>query len=277
MQDNWASVRGEIGWLIYPARPRGCELMRLRSFEYLAATEQFSLTPVPGKDSFTRALIYALESLVKKRADGRFTTLELLRKIKTDAPHFPKEQSPMLIDRERKKHSAGRIMLHPLRTEGSDNEIFRREAASLDPFKGHTLTLQFDFSEIPSQPYIENFGRELNDFFHRNVGINRVRWGGVRPSVAARAAKSFSKSLRQRRASTRLQQSSPSDDLSHSRVPENAQDPLTPSSLGQHSPQPAELASKGNLESKYEGEGHVQDHRKRRKRRRTAMDSESPC
>ena len=70
------------------------------------------LTPRPGKDSFTRALIYALKALVEKRQDGRFTTVELLNKIK-EAPDFPKDQNPMLSDRE-KKGSAGRIMLHPL-------------------------------------------------------------------------------------------------------------------------------------------------------------------
>ncbi len=87
--------------------------MRLRSFEYLAATEEIGFTMVPGEDSFTRALIYALETLVEERTDGRFTTAELLNKIKTDAPHFPKDQNPMLMNREG-SHSAGRIMLQPL-------------------------------------------------------------------------------------------------------------------------------------------------------------------
>ncbi len=248
--------------------------MRLRSFEYLAATEEMGFTKVPGKDSFTRALIYALEALVEERTDGRFTTVELLNKIKTDAPHFPKDQNPMLINRE-KKHSAGRIMLHPLQKPGSDDESSGKEAASLDAFKGHVLTLHYDFPEKPSQTYIEMLGRELNGFFRQNVGVNRVRWGGMRPSMAARAAKSFYAPLR-RRASMRLELANHSDDLSHSRVPENPQDPLTPSSLGQHSPRPTELASEGNIESKDESEDHVQDYRIRRKRRRTALNSESP-
>ena len=147
-------------------------------------------TKVPGKDSFTRALIYALEALVEERADGRFTTVELLNKIK-DAPHFPKDQNPMLINRE-KKHSSGRIMLHPLKGNSSDVELSRKETAKLDSLKGHALTLHFDFSEKPSPTYLEMLGRELNDFFERNLGINQVRWGGMRQAMGVRSQK-FSK------------------------------------------------------------------------------------
>ena len=257
----------------------------LRSFEYLAATEELGSTKVPGHDSFTSALIYALDALVKERADGRFTTVELLNKIK-DAPHFPKDQNPMLINRE-KKHSAGRIMLHPLKGNGSDVELSRREAAEHDPLKGHALTLHFDFSEKPSSTYLETLGRELNDFFERNVGVNQVRWGGMRQAMAVRCAKFLQARARKRRESMRLQQASPSDSFSYTNLNENALDPLTPSSLDQHSPRSAELTAKGSpnfdpadtsvmslprpLGSTDESDGHIQDHRQRRKRRRLAL------
>lgn len=264
--------------------------MTLRSFEYLAATEEMGFTQVPGNDSFTTALIYALETLVKERDDGRFTTVELLNKI-NDAPHFPKDQNPMLINRE-KKFSAGRIMLHPLQKKGSDNELNRKEAATLDPFKGHALTLHFDFSEKPSPAYIKILGREFNDFFKRHVGVNRVRWGGMRQSMAARVAKRFqAKLIRNRRTSMRLQQADPSDGFSHARQAENALNPLTPSSSDQHSPRvtdPAEEGSLGSdlaemsamslprpLDSNDESESHVRVPRDRRKRRRSALTSES--
>ncbi len=240
-------------------------------------------TKVPGEDSFTAALIYALEALVEEREDGRFTTVELLNKITTDAPHFPKDQKPTLINREKeKKFSAGRIMLHPLKRKGSDDEVSQELAA--DPLKGHALTLHLDFSEKPSPNYIEMFGRELNDFFRRNVGVNRVRWGGMRQSMFARATKNFQASLkRHRRASMRLQQSNASTAFSHTRLAENSQDPLTPSSSDQHSPRIPELAATGSpafnsassttslirpLDSTDESEGHVEDNRCRRKRRR---------
>ena len=262
--------------------------MRLRSFEYLAATEEMGFTPVPGKDSFTRALIYALEALVSEREDGRFTTVALLNKIKTDAPHFPKDQNPMLINRE-KKSSAGRIMLHPLQKAGSDDESSQKEA---DPLKGHALTLHFDFSEKPSSTYIEMLGRELNEFFERNIGVNRVRWGGMRQSMVARAARKFQTRLRHRRESMRLQEANSGAGFSHTRLAENAPDPLTPSSSDQHSPRITELAATGSpvfnsahfsamslprpLDSNDESEGHVEEGGGRRKRRRRDLNSESP-
>ena len=257
----------------------------LRSFEYLAATEEMGSTKVPGDDSFTRALIYALEALVKERADGRFTTVELLNKIK-DAPHFPKDQNPMFFNRE-KKHSAGRIMLHPLKGNGSDVELSRREAAELDPLKGHALTLHFDFSEKPSSTYLETLGRELNDFFERNVGINQVRWGGMRQAMAVRWAKVLQARVRKRRESMRLQQATPSDSFTYTTPIVDALDPLTPSSLDQHSPRITEDTAKGSPDfgpadtsvmslsrppgSTDESDGHIQDHRQRRKRRRSAL------
>lgn len=266
--------------------------MILRSFEYLAATEEMGFTQVPGKDSFTRALIYALEALVTERADGRFTTVALLNKIKTDAPHFPKDQNPMLINRE-KKFSAGRIMLHPLQKAGSDEESSQKEAASLDPLKGHALTLHFDFSEKPSSTYIEMLGRELNEFFERNVGVNRVRWGGMRPSMVARAAKSFQARLRRnRRASMRLQEANSNAGFSHTRPAESALDPLTPSSSDQHSPRHTGPAATGSpvftsahfsamsfprpLDSNEESEDHIEESGGRRKRRRYELNSDGP-
>ena len=291
MQGNWVSGQEDKGQSGYPVQPWGCELMRLRSFEYLAATEEMGFTPVPGKDSFTRALIYALEALVNEREDGRFTTVALLNKIKNDAPHFPKDQNPMLINRE-KKFSAGRIMLHPLQKAGSDDESSQKRAASLDPLKGHALTLHFDFSEKPSSTYIELLGRELNEFFERNIGVNRVRWGGMRQSMVARAAKSFQAGLRRRRrASMRLQEANSSTGLSHARLAENALDPLTPSSSDQHSPRITDLAATGSpvfnsahfsamslprpLDLNDESEGHVEESGGRRKRRRRGSNSES--
>lgn len=261
--------------------------MRFRSFEYLAATHEMGSTKVPGIDSFTSALIYALESLVEESEDGRFTTVELLNKIKLEAPHFPKDQNPMLINRE-KKFSAGRIMLHPIQKQGSDDELSRKEVTSLDPFKAESLILHFDFSKKPSRAYIEMFGRGLNEIFERDVNINQVRWGGIRQSMAGRVAKRFRDTLeRNRRASMRLQQANASVGSSNAKLAESAPDPLTPASSDQHSPaangdpdlNPAGIKVMSlprPLDSNDEGEDHVQDHRGQRKRRRSVLNSESP-
>ena len=246
----------------------------------------------PGKESFTRALIYALNALVEKRPDGRFTTVELLNKIK-DAPDFPKDQNPTLSDRE-KKGSAGRIMLHPLRGTGPDGALSQRKAADLIPFIGRTLTLHFDFSEKPSGDYVERFGRGLNDFFQLNVGVNRVRWGGMGQAMAARYARYFQAQLKRNRSgSTRLQPATAGDGSSSAKPGANSLDFPTPCSVDQHSPQSTEPAAKGSpelntanispmplprsLDSNEESEGDTQDHGEGRKRRKIALDRGNTC
>ena len=163
-------------------------------------------TPIPGKNSFTSALIYALETLVKEQQGGRFTTVELLRKIKEDAPHFPKHQTPVLSEREEKTFP-GRIMLHPLQKGDSKSHSRRpltRQRSRSDTSEEsctirHTLTLHFDFSNKPPWSHIERLGLGLNDSLERNtVGVGRIRWGGLH-SIVARAAKTWMATVEQRR------------------------------------------------------------------------------
>ena len=210
-------------------------------------------TPVPGKDSFTSALIHALEALVEEKVEGRFTTVELLRKIKHDAPHFPKDQTPVLSDRERNT-SAGRIMLHPLQKEGSKALTPPTEASSQDPAERQTVTLHFDFDERPENARLERLGLELNDLFERNtLGVNRVRWGGIQSkrSGYVHAAESFMASLeRSRLASMRQQAQTPTRVASTSCgwLAPNDLAPSTPwSSASQPSPQTHKFVAKGSL------------------------------
>ena len=257
--------------------------MRPRSFEYLAATDENGFTKVPGKDSFTSALIYALETLVNEKENGRFTTVALLNKINSDAPHFPKEQTPMLFKRE-KNFSTGRIMLHPLQTAGSDDGSLRKEKEVSEIYTGTTLTLHYDFTEKPSQAYIEMFGKELNEFFERNVGVNGVRWGGIRPSILAQAAKKFRRAGRERsRRKSTIN--------SNMKLPIKNLDPPTPYSSDQHSPQTMEpattrspsfnsadtgtVSTSMHLDSNDGDESQTQEPRGRRKRQRMTLHSDS--
>ncbi|KAL9070497.1 MAG: hypothetical protein Q9161_004793, partial [Pseudevernia consocians] len=180
------------------------------SFECLAATMELGATPLPGPGSFTSALIYALEALVDEKGGSPFTTVEVLNKIKLDAPCFPKHQSPVLFDRERGS-LGGRIMLHPLQKEVSDNGQPRIGASSLDddrnhhltvpsttgaaildPFKRSVLTLHFDFSEKPSSASVETLGRIWGRVSSGRVkDLHRVRWGGIRQPMDARNVKAF--------------------------------------------------------------------------------------
>ena len=187
--------------------------MRDRHFEYLAATGPMHGTPVPGKDSFTSALVYALTALREEKEGGRFTTVELLNKIKSDAPSFSREQIPVLSDRK-DLTLAGRIMLHPITSGGSISASQRKDILSPDLTKRHTLTLHFDFDNRPNQKEFEKFCLELNGIFERSTfGVHHVRWGGMRSAFAI-AAKMFQRSLDRSRhfqhaESGRFQQSRP--------------------------------------------------------------------
>lgn len=64
-------------------------------FEYLGACEANQQTGIPGANSFTTALIWALRELSTKE---RFAVCELLQKIEK-APNFPKAQHPRLAHR----------------------------------------------------------------------------------------------------------------------------------------------------------------------------------
>ncbi|KAF7505934.1 hypothetical protein GJ744_012376 [Endocarpon pusillum] len=103
--------------------PRGCP----RAFEYLAATSSGETTRKPGKHSFTTALIWALRTLCEER--GQFITTDLLNTIKKRAPDFPKDQSPVLSDRNRGSPRE-RIFLQPLQKNGTES---RPEVAQTYP------------------------------------------------------------------------------------------------------------------------------------------------
>ena len=197
-------------------------------------------TPVPGKDSFTSALIDALEYLVKYSAEGRFTTVELLRRIKHHSPDFPAEQFPVLSDREH-VGPAGRIMLHPLQPESPNTQISQKDRVDLELTKRQTVTLHFDFDEKPQLEHIRTLGEEFNGVFERNLmRVNGVRWGGLKQSMAARAVQTFLEG-RQRRASFRREQSTLTIDSNEDWPTQELQAPLTPSSNGQHSPRIEDL------------------------------------
>jgi hypothetical protein len=174
-------------------------------FEFLAATTHEASTRAPGEDSFTSALTYALEKLVNERPDGRFTTVELLQTIKNEAPGFPKDQTPVISDRQQNTE-AGRIVLHPLPEEGSSTQVTANESANTDPGERHTVTLHLDFSDKPLTDNIRKLGTELNTVFERNcLGVNRIRWGGIqcKRATLVRHARSFIASIERKKRKRR--------------------------------------------------------------------------
>ena len=191
------------------------KLIKFRLFEYLAATSDIDTTPVPGDDSFTSALVYALKALVEEKEEGRFTTVELRDKIKEKAPKFPMNQCPVLSDRV-KNTSAGRIMLHPLNKPSLDAPPSPRPPLS-PGLEGKTVTFLMDFSRKPSLEDIDTLGNQMNNMFeHHNLGVTRVRWGGMRHNASSHSLRVFQGILnRHRRASeTKLLCEINSDDYS---------------------------------------------------------------
>ncbi|KAL9583403.1 MAG: hypothetical protein Q9212_002733 [Teloschistes hypoglaucus] len=162
------------------------QLELMGRFEYLAATTAVGTSPVPGPDSFTTALIWALRKLKQYKAGGRFTTNELAHEIKHYAPNFPKDQKPVLSDRDHGSR-AGRIVLSPLPSENLNGKASPVEESVVDLKKRHTMTLHLDFAEKPSFDTVEKFGEELNNIFDRGAfGVHRVRLG-VKQSIGVQA------------------------------------------------------------------------------------------
>lgn len=250
-------------------------------------------TPVPGQDSFTSALIYALEALVEEK--GRFTTVELLRKIKKDAPNFPKDQIPVLSDRK-DDVQAGRIMLQPLQKiqeGGSRAGLSLDSDTNLHALKRQTVTLHIDFSNKPSHTDIEILGQQLNQIFERyyNLGVNGVRWGGIKQSPGFRAMGSFLASLKRRRASTGQQQ--PTSDIDSLELQQAQVDPFLPTpyasssngdspgptdfaatnQIGVNLPTPAPIALPASLGTNKEIQGKIADRRRQHKKQKSGVDN----
>lgn len=250
-----------------------------------------ALTQLPGQDSFTSALMYALKELVKEK--GRFTTVDLLRKIQNHE-EFPKDQTPVLSDRK-DNVLAGRIMLHPLhktQKDGSPTESSSEESLNLNPFKRKTVTLHLNFADKPSLADVEMLGRQLNYVFERHpLGVNQVRWGGMKQSLAARAIGSFRAAgrKRNRRESMNQQQIALDDGGSESQLVEDNLAFLTPSPSNRESPRPMEITVTGSIpvspsnhspisfptssDSNEESEGHTEDRGRRHKKQKSGVES----
>ena len=210
-------------------------LTEIRKFEYLAATK-LDLTRAPGDDSFTSALIYALEKLV---GEGRFTTVDLLKKI-MEAPNLPDGQEPVLSNRNRNNNaSAGRIMLHPLQEAGPSTQAHPKEETLEDLARRQILTLHFEFDEKPTGYHIELLADDINEMFERNsVKVNGVRWGSMRSKAEKAAAPFLSSLIRIRRNSGSRRSPAPIDtSRTDGQRSSDTLAPPTPNSTSPGSPQ----------------------------------------
>ncbi|KAL8709711.1 MAG: hypothetical protein Q9225_007413, partial [Loekoesia sp. 1 TL-2023] len=174
-----------------------------RLFEFLAATDQLSITAAPGPNSFTRALIFALKHLVKDKEQGPFTTDELLRKIKT-YPDFPQHQEPVLSDRRYLTNKAGRIMLRPLRPKGRIAQAKTENESLHRALNGQRMTLHFDFSSEIEERHLHILGTTLTGMVERNtLGVRHIEWGGVSETPLGRVANELRMRLEKRHSSAK--------------------------------------------------------------------------
>jgi len=252
----------------------------VRLFEFLAAAKPNATTGVPGKESFTSALIYALVKLVDQKPEGRFTTVELLNTIKDHAPHFPKNQEPMLVERGDSHTQAGRIMLHPIQRDGTALPN-PKQKLNIVQTKNHTVTIHIDFASQPSKHSVQTLGEGMNELFKRNnLKVLPPRWGGMRASATIRALKAFQASLQRRRSSQGEERSTIRKHLSPDLHFVSLQDPdllspITPPGTGYHShdsPGTTDFAASGSADS---SGGMESRPRSKLKRRRIAQSGDT--
>lgn len=188
-----------------------------RSFEFLGACSSGNQTRSPGEESFTTALIWALDALLKKHS--RFTVAQLSRKIR-EAPNFPKGQVPVQLDRC--SNAIERIVLAPLAETDDKTEGTPNGSNDTNENQGH-LTLNFVFDEALSKSTVRKFAESLDLAMRKyEIPVKRIGWGGFQPPRNAyyAAAKMFKEGLNRKKAKTEADEN----------VPVSFLGPLTPSS-----------------------------------------------
>jgi len=157
-----------------------------RSFEYLAASTS-SYTPSPGEESFTRALIWALEKLAVQspsraapQASPMFTTSKLAKMI-CDAPKFPQDQQPLLTTRD--VDTWQHIILAPLPRDGVSTpapSVQDEDEDEDDKPIPQSLSLTFHFKAKPDEIELKKLADHLKKFMKlHDTSLHRVQWGGI--------------------------------------------------------------------------------------------------
>ena len=151
---------------------------RERNIEVLGAASADGLTAIPGKNSFTHALIWALQKLAK---EGKgFTTSRLYNEI-LSAPHFPlEEQSPFLSTRS--QHIAKRIVLEPLVPDRHRNPLgLANDSQNFRESSRYSITLDFLFPACPSRSEIENLAEHMKELIRADgLKVTDIVWGGLK-------------------------------------------------------------------------------------------------
>ncbi|TLD38958.1 ATP-dependent RNA helicase [Venturia nashicola] len=156
-------------------------------WEVLGACSEDQRTQPPGPDSFTKALIWALEAL-RKEPKCRFSTAELQRMIK-EAPDLPRSQQPPLANRT--NDTLPHIIITPYIKENETDDGLTISPPEDEPVKvSQHFDIRFHADEI-SDGLIEETAIKLNKLISRDsdsyleverisyLGSDSVRWALV--------------------------------------------------------------------------------------------------
>ena len=196
-----------------------------RCFEFLGATSSNATTKIPGPESFTSALIWALGVLAKET--DKFTTSTLVAKIK-EAPNFPKRQVPVLTERN-DLSTLQRIVIAPLldaheastAVPADEQDTTRRQPWGF-------LNLRFSLESCPEKAEIAKFGMDVRRILQSTeLKVQGVKWAGfyrslpnvgIYPRIVHEAVRKMLHIGRKRRISS-ASQSSPGALSSQSAMP----------------------------------------------------------
>lgn len=146
-----------------------------RTFELLSACAIDATTAAPGDNSFTRALINALNELLNEYGDRPFTTFHLNQRILLDPRRHDTPSQLWFRMQNHERH----IRLGPIK------QVSQVQSPSLtQPARGH-LTLRFALrDEFLNQQQIEYLTMNLSKAFHKKalVGLRRIDWLGIQPA-----------------------------------------------------------------------------------------------
>jgi len=143
-----------------------------RSFELLAACKDDAKTHPPGPKSFTRALIWALTSLLKDRE--KFSTHELQMRI-PHAKGFPRDQVVRIIDRG--DPSDHRLVLAPvpLRSNLAKSEPVPSRPPVTRPKK--FIDLRFWYTKCPDEDEVNALSSRMKQLLNNeHIKADRVGW-----------------------------------------------------------------------------------------------------
>lgn len=147
----------------------------------MGACNWSSITRIPGKDSFTSALIWALEDFAV--AGVPFTTTQLQMKIGQEAPLFPRDQFPILTPRGDRIASTRRLRLG-INGNNATPKVNDMGEESTDVKE--IIDLRVCFPKHPENSDIEALSNALKDLIEtERITAQGIQWLGLRPNPTA--------------------------------------------------------------------------------------------